>query len=472
MSLINEIFPMLSGQSTSQTKVQNSVINRSSGQGGCSDFGASHNNQLTPSFYNIPSWRWFYEVDNLYYGSWEAQRLVDIPVEDALREPMEFRGLDADEQKRLDEYLEILDFHKKLDQCLRMERIHGGCIMFLGMRDYVDDPSTPIDYSRIQPNDLLFLNPVHRGFITQTHRESDPLLPGYCDPTHYSIEGHKVASSRMMTFDGRPLCGFGSNMGYTYNTFINHKDAMGYPMLLRARDDIIRAQGLRQAAYHLMQRASMLLFIGDIQTPSSFYNSRNVLSSLKEMLNFMSIHQAGIINAAPGEHPADVKTLQANMAGIAELIDKQLSTIANVDTIPLTKFLGISPGGLNSTGQSDLENYNNRIAAFQRFHIAPLIHKRLLPVILPAAGINKSIEEVEIVFPSLWSMSETEQAAVRASDSETILKYHDRNILSDEDVIEESKAREIFSTDVQPSLIPLLPADDDDQGADNANSGQ
>lgn len=472
MGLINEIFPMLSGQSANQTKVQNSVINRSSGQGGCSDFGSGQNNQLTPSFYNIPSWRWFYEVDNLYYGSWEAQRLVDIPVEDALREPIEFRGLDDDEKKRLDEYLETIDFHKKLDECLRMERIHGGCVMFIGMRDYVDDPGAPIDYSRIQPNDLLFLNPVHRGFITQTHREADPLLPGYCDPTHYSIEGHKVAASRMMIFDGRPICGFGTRMGYTYNTFVNHKDGMGYPMLLRARDDIVRAQGLRQAAYHLMQRASMLLFIGDIQTPSSFYNSRNVLSSLKEMLNFMSIHQAGIINAAPGEQPADVKTLQANMAGIADLIDKQLSTIANVDTIPISKFLGVASGGLNSTGQGDLENWNNRIAAYQRFHIAPLISKKLLPVILPAAGINKSIEEVEVIFPPLWNLSETEQADVRSKDSATILQWVAMGALDNSAAIEEGKAREVFATDVQASFIPLPGDDDDDQGADNANSGQ
>lgn len=471
MGLMNEIFPMLSEKNTGQIKAQNSVINRGSGQGGCADFGSGSNNALAPNFYSIPSWRWFYEVDNLYYGSWEAERLINIPVEDALREPMEFIGLEEDEQKRLTEYLELLDFHKKLEQCLRMERIHGGCAMFLGLRDYVDDPGIPVDYSRIQQNDLLFLNPVHRQFITQTHYESDPLQPGYCDPSHYSIEGHKIAKNRLMLFDGRPLCGIRSHHGYGYNFHRSH-DGMGYPILLRARDDILRAQGLRQGAYHLMQRASMLLFIGDIQTPSAFYNSRNVLSGLKEMLNFMSIHQAGLINSAPGSD-ADVKTLQANMAGIAELIDKQLSTIANVDTIPISKYLGISPGGLNSTGQGDLENWNNRIAAFQRFHIAPLIKRRLLPLILPAAGINTPAEQVEIFFPPLWNLPETEQAQVRATNADTVLKYHAVGVLSDEDVIEESKARDIFLTDVKPSLIPLDDEpDDEDQGANNADTGQ
>lgn len=470
MGLMNEIFPMLAAAGDGQVRAQNSVVNPASGQGGCADFGSSNNNFLASNFYSAASWAWFHEVDKLYYGSWEAQRLIEIPVEDALREPMEFVGLDDDEKKRLNEYLSILDFHKKLDQCLRMERIHGGSAMFMGMRDYVDDPSVPIDTSRVKQNDLLFLNPVHRGFISKTHHELDPLKPGYCDPTHYSIEGYKVASNRMMVFDGKPLCGFTSPHAYGYN-FHRSEDGMGYPMLLRARNDIIRAQGLRQAAYHLMQRASMLVFIGDIKTPGAFYNSRNTLSTLKEMMNFMSIHQAGLVNSEPGA-VADVKTLQANMAGIAELIDKQVSTVANVDTIPITKFLGISAGGLNSTGQGDLENWNNRISAYQRFHIAPLMQNRLLPVILPAAGINKSAEEVEVVFPPLWNLPETEQAQVRATDSDTILKWAAVGVIDDAQAIEEAKQREVFLTDIKPSLIPLLGDPQDEQGADDADTGQ
>ncbi len=479
MGLVNEIFPMLANAEgkSNQTKIQNSVANRASGQGSCSDFGASGNNFLASNFYGVSSWYWFYETDNLYYGSWEAQRLIDIPIEDALREPIEFRGLDEDEQKRLNEYLNLLDFHKKLEQCLRMERIYGGSAMFLGMRDFVDDPSIPIDASQVKQNDLLFLNPIHRGCISKANYESNPLEPGYCGAENYDIEGYKVANNRMMVFDGKPLCGAGSQLGYAgaYSAYYHRQDGMGYPLLLRARDDIIRAQGLRQAAYHLMQRASMLLFIGDIQTPSAFYNSRNVLSSLKEMLNFMSIHQAGLINSAPGSQ-ADVKTLTANMAGIPDLIDKQLSVIANVDTIPLTKFLGISPGGLNSTGEADLENYNNRISAYQRFHIAPQIHQKLLPIILPAAGIDKSPEEVEVIFPPLWNLSEAEQSQVRQTDANTILSYVDRGIMDDEQAIEESKAREIFVTDVKPSLIDISEPEDDsndfEEGNQDADSSQ
>lgn len=465
MSLMSDMFPMLlNNSSDGKTKVQNSVINRSSGQGGCADFGSGQNNFLSSNFFFLPSWQWFREVDNLYYGSWEAQRLIDIPVEDALREPIEWQGLDDDEQKRLNEYLEVLDFHKKLDECLRMERIHGGCIMFIGMKDYVDNPAIPIDYSQVKPDDLLFLNPIHRGYVTQTDYSGDPLSPDYCNPTHYSIEGYQVAANRMMVFSGRPLCGFRSFAGFNYGFYTRH-DGMGYPMLLRAREDILRAQGVRQSAYHLMQRASMLLFVGDIKTPFAFHNSRNVIANLQQMLNFMSIHQAGLINSTPGQQ-ADVKTINANMAGISDLIDKYLGIIANLDTIPLTKFLGISPGGLNSTGDGDKENYNNRIAAYQRFHIAPLIQKQLLPIILPAAGINKSPEEVQVVFPPLWNLSEAEQAAVRESDSRTILSYVNSGVIDNEEAVEESKARDIFATDVTASLLDLSDLSDnpDDNG--------
>lgn len=37
-----------------------------------------------------------------------------------------------------------------------------------------------------------------------------------------------------------------------------------------------------------------------------------------------------------------------------------------------TRFLGQAPGGLNATGESDLQNYYNMIDAFQRLVIGPL----------------------------------------------------------------------------------------------------
>jgi phage-related protein (TIGR01555 family) len=109
----------------------------------------------------------------------------------------------------------------------------------------------------------------------------------------------------------------------------------------------------------------------------------------------------------------DYQFLSTNFAGFPDIQDRALQIMCAIADIPATRFLGQSPGGLNSTGESDLRNYYDAVATHQTMDIDPLIDPLMDAVVLSALGTNG--DEIDYVWNSLWQMSETEAATVEKS---------------------------------------------------------
>lgn len=483
MSLLDQIYPGLNlGANSNQisndemnkvgefvTKAYNTAFNPNSGLGGCGDFGTQNhninNNDFDFDFHRGFTQHHMRRLERLYYTEWGAKKIVDIPVDDALREPFEFKGLDEDESKKINDYLARIDFYKKLEKTMKMERLYGGAALFIGTSEVEPDLAEPINYGAIEENDLVFFNPISRIFITQTDIETDPTQPGFCDPSNYTIHGKKVASNRLMIFDGAPFCRIGSS--FIDSSFSGgNRNMFGYPILLRIEPDLMRATGARQAAFHLIQRASMLMFIGDLQTAAAFRDSTSNLTALKQVLNSMSNFQAALINSSPGGQ-ADVKMLSANFSSIPELVRTFDATVASAAHIPITKYLGESPKGLSSSGEGELEDYNNTIRSLQRHRLAPQIVKRLMPILLPSVGIDKNPESIEIIFPALWSMTDLELSQIRTADMNNVTNAVNAGLITPEEGQEELLTRDTLN--IEPAEPAMIDFDDDDGGDFDGN---
>ncbi|MDT9702481.1 anti-CBASS protein Acb1 family protein, partial [Streptomyces sp. P17] len=86
--------------------------------------------------------------------------------------------------------------------------------------------------------------------------------------------------------------------------------------------------------------------------------------------------------------------------GLPELIEKFLQEIAGASDIPVTRLLGQSPGGLNSTGESDLRNYYDRVNADQTLTISPALAKLDELIICNALGSRPA--SIHYNWNSLW----------------------------------------------------------------------
>src|SRR6185312_12636580 len=89
--------------------------------------------------------------------------------------------------------------------------------------------------------------------------------------------------------------------------------------------------------------------------------------------------------------------------------------------IPATRFLGQSPGGLNATGDSDLENYYGRLEGEQEQTLKPQLMQLL--EVQGRSDIDRGFRaaDCDINFPPLWSLSGLEAAQVRTADTTNVV---------------------------------------------------
>jgi hypothetical protein len=55
----------------------------------------------------------------------------------------------------------------------------------------------------------------------------------------------------------------------------------------------------------------------------------------------------------------------ASFQTLPDLMDRFFQNVSGAADIPMTRLFGMSPGGLNASGESDLRNYYDRIASSQ-----------------------------------------------------------------------------------------------------------
>jgi len=94
-----------------------------------------------------------------------------------------------------------------------------------------------------------------------------------------------------------------------------------------------------------------------------------------------------------------------NITGVDPLLVRVFQRLATAADMPLTVLMGVSPSGMNATGESDLRIWYASVES-ERRAIQPLV-RRLVRVIARSEGL---VPPEEITWPSLWQPTEGEKA--------------------------------------------------------------
>ena len=84
--------------------------------------------------------------------------------------------------------------------------------------------------------------------------------------------------------------------------------------------------------------------------------------------------------------------------------------------MPVTRLLGQSPAGLNSTGESDLRNFYDMIAARQESQLKPQLSR--VDEVLQASLWGQKNRPIGFTFNPLWQMTELEKAELALKQSQ------------------------------------------------------
>lgn len=105
-----------------------------------------------------------------------------------------------------------------------------------------------------------------------------------------------------------------------------------------------------------------------------------------------------------------------SFASLPDLLDRYDQHAAGAADIPMTRFMGMSPGGLNSAGESDLRNYYDRIAAGQTLEMGPALTRLDEALIRSATGARDPA--IHYDWNPLWQLSEKDKADIFKTKSD------------------------------------------------------
>lgn len=434
-------------------KVGNTLVN-GAGANTMQDRGAIQTPaswSLNPYFNNNYYYRW-QALTLLYFTSWEARKIVEIPISDAFRIKPELVGIEERDKVMLLNACDKLQLFQKMRRAATQERLLGGAAILIGTAEAQDDPSKPLDINAIDKGSLKFLNVVSLNQMQKPEYNTDPFNENYDKPEYYSINGIKTHVSRMIVFDGEPLFNY-STQRLMQNFRINPQ-GFGESVLVPLWDAIMRCIGTQQAAYQLIQKSSITLVKAEqLLNLEGTKMGDLAVKQLQEMAEMISIYRAAVIKGKGVE----VEENSASFGSVPELLMSYLQVLSAASDIPASRFLGQAPGGLNATGEGDLENYYNAIASYQETRLDPK-YERLFDILgRSVLGKEKWLQirpNFEIEFESLWNLKGTEKSTVDQTYVQMLRDLKTDGIIPSEKVIDEVNARKIFLTEFSEDEIP------------------
>lgn len=407
----------------------------------------------------------FYEGNGLF------AKIIDTPAEEAIKHGFELEDIkDQDVEDFYREALDELDWEETAMTAIKWARLFGGAIAVLlvndghGLEDPLDwnniksiDDIRVYDRSLVQPDyTTMYQYDPDDPFRTRGSRLGMPEY--YYVTSRYG--NFTVHESRCLVFQNGILPENSTNTVY---------QLWGMPEYIRIKRAIRDAELSHSCAPKMLDRSVQAI-----------YKMKDLASELateegegKVLKRLQTIDMArGLMNSitidSEGED-YDFRTFQFN--GVSEIIDTSCNYLSALTSIPQTILFGRSPAGMNSTGESDFENYYNFVERIQKRMLRSNL-RYLLSIIFQAGLATGEIEElpkIKVKFHPLWSLSELEQAQLEQQKAQTQqTKAQTAQVYVDMQVIDPSEVRKKLSETDEFNVEEIIEPEDEDIFAEEA----
>jgi len=391
---------------------------------------------------------WYFEqmhhdqLECMYRSNWLARKVVDIPVEDMTREGICFEG-DSDQCEAFDAELGRLQFDKCFFEALTKSRLYGGAYLY--MSDGAEDVSEPFN----EANGVAFIKALSCYELRPLSIDLDLSSPNYGEPQSYTSGFSAGASiihpSRVIRFVGREI-------PRTFNIDGHYNYEIGDSILETIRFSIEDATSAQQGIANLIQEAKVDVFkVKNFMSKLSKKLHENALLDRFTLIQRMK----GIMGAVVIDSDDEYEQKRINFAGLTDIEKMFLQIVAGAADIPVTRLLGQSPSGMNATGESDIRNYYDSIAAMQN-------RKRpLLDILFSRIAAGMGISMPDYSFNSLWQMDAAQKSEIANRNAQTAQVYANLGFI-DPNALADGINSRIIEDGIFPDFDPIkitLPED-------------
>lgn len=365
------------------------------------------------------------DLENFYRGNDLAKRICNLPAFEMTRKGWE---LDIDEdgddvadiKKGVHEYHKKLGVRRRVFQAAAFSRLYGRAYLLLGIDDG-QKADKPVNWDRVRA--LRYVNLLDPWALRVFEIERDPFSPDFGKPKLYQLNTTSQAStmvhaSRVIPFDGSVMTPYMERQGTgaaTSTAGVAYvPDSVFVPLYKVLRDydstwdsAAILIQDFSQAVIKMRGLAEMMAANGE----------KAVRDRMEILDTSRSVLRAVLLDA----ELEDFSRTPTPLTGLPDLMDRWLHRVSAASEIPITLLFGMSPGGMNATGDSDLENFYNAIEAKQESDLRPALDTLVRAVLCAKDGPTEGAEPEtwKVCFNKLWQLDELETATLRKTIAET-----------------------------------------------------
>jgi len=366
-------------------------------------------------------------LENIFSGDGLGRKIVEMAAEEATRQWLTIAG---DEGEGVLDFMETMGVQRHLTDAAVWSRLYGGAVI-LRLLDDAGSLETPLDRSRLRR--VLGYRVYDRWRVTWTtgDLEQDELSPNFGQPAFYTIQpangmpSRRVHVSRLCVLDGARLPeqtrlqnnGWGASTLQGVWTYLN-RVGQNYGYASNIMRDFVQAVLSVNGLTQMLASGQEKLVADRVQ----------LLDLSRSILNTM------ILDAEN-----ETYTKQASsVAGLPDLMDRFNEALCAVTGYPMTKLFGRSPAGMNATGDSDLRNYYDMLAAYQKASLQPAMEEIVRDIYSAKEGPTRGVEPEawSIKWNSLWQPTEAEIATTRKTVAETDQMYIQNGVVTGAEVAE------------------------------------
>jgi phage-related protein (TIGR01555 family) len=366
------------------------------------------------------------QVEAAYRSSWLVRKIVDVPALDMTREWRDWQTEAANIEKLEDEE-KRLQLKAKCKRGLILSRLYGGGALILGTND--GDPTQPLDPKRVGAGGLTYVHLVSRHQLTIGDPILDPASPWVGKPEYFEIvtsastgKTLRLHPSRVVEFVGQRAPEGSYFLGGQAGSWF-----WGDPIMQSIGQAVRNADLAQDGFAALIDRAAVDVFkfkdlIAQVATQEG---EDRVTRRVAWTSQAKSTHRATILDAED-----EWSQVQVTWSGIPEIMDAFLLVVAGAADIPMTRLLGQSPKGLQSTGDGEERDYQSMIAARQDEQLKPAL-ERIDELLIPSA-LGSRPTDVYFLFAPLQQENEKDGAEIENKAADSVSKLAATGLFQDE----------------------------------------
>lgn len=381
------------------------------------------------------------ELETIYADDGLGANIIDFLPEDMMKHGWHYEfknqkeGLE-DLSKEYDEFFESISANNKITNALKWARLYGGGVLLIGAFDG-NELDQPLNIRAIKKFENLKFIPRNNIMYGTIEWQMNPAQERYGMPEVYPLTFRigedfivkRVHWTRVIELHGIEIP--------TSEASLIPPDCRywGLSELQRVQDKLKDVAGAFGSLSNLLHELSIGKYkFRDLADILAAPDGDKLIQKRLQSMDLMKSTFHSLIMDTDEDYIRE----NASFAGIPEVMYQFFMLICSASGYPMTRLFGVSPAGLNSTGDGDTYRYYDKVESEQKTKLLPILYR-----LTYIYSEWRKIEKPKIEFNPLEQMTEKEQAELEEKKAntektkmETYQGYIDMGIMTPE-IVEE-----------------------------------